>query len=129
MFNFQLNNDSQIGIAEEFGIKFSNEEDEIFKIAYSSSSNTFYTDRSEGGIHSFSNNFASKSIANYNAGEEVEIRLFADVASVEVFIDGGKLVFTDIVFPSQPYNKVELFSSNGSVKLSKAQIWSLDPVW
>ena len=127
--NFQLKNDSQIGIAEEFGIKFSNEEDETFKIAYSSSSNTFYTDRFKGGVNSFSDNFASKSISRYNPGEEVEIRLYVDVASVEVFVDGGKLVFTDIVFPSQPYNNVELFSTNGSVELSKAQIWSLTSIW
>ncbi len=59
----------------------------------------------------------------------MELHLFVDAASVEVFVDGGKLVFTDLAFPSQPYNKVELFSSKGSVKLSKAQIWSLNPIW
>jgi fructan beta-fructosidase len=129
VFNFQLKNGSQFGLADEFGIRLNNEKGEEFRIAYSHSKNEFITDRSEGGISSFSNNFAGIHTAPYQASNEVEIRVFVDEASIEVFVDGGKLVFTDIVFPSQPYNMVDIFSTNGSIKLHKAQVWSLSSVW
>jgi fructan beta-fructosidase len=129
VFKFQLKNDSQFGLPEEFGIALSNEKGETFKIAYSPANNTFYNDRTNGGENSFSDKFAGKSTAEYKAGETMEIHLFVDEASVEVFVDFGKLVMTDIVFPTEPYNKIELFSTNGSIKLRGAEMWSLKSIW
>jgi fructan beta-fructosidase len=129
VFKLELNNDSQFGSPEDFGIVLSNDKGEKFRIIYSAVEKQFLTDRSNGGISTFSDKFAGKSIAPYQAAKEMEIRVFVDEASVEVFVDGGKLVFTDIVFPTEPYNKVKLFSTNGSVKLQKASAWSLNSVW
>lgn len=128
-FNFQLNKESQFGAAEEFGIALSNNNEEVFKIAYSPSTHNFYTDRTKAGVHSFSDKFAGKSNANYKAGKNMEIRVFVDEASIEVFVDGGKLVMTDIVFPSESYNKIELFSSNGTLQLLEGHLWNLNKVW
>lgn len=126
---FQLTNDSQFGSPEEFGIVLSNEMGENFRIGYSPSKRVFFTDRNNAGVNSFSDKFAGKSIAAYKALNEMELRIFVDEASAEVFIDGGKLVFTDIVFPTKPYNKIELFSTNGSIKILEANVWSLNSVW
>ena len=128
-FSFQLKNDSQNDRAEEFGVVLKNDQGEEFKIGYLSSESVFYTDRSNGGLDSFSDNFAGKHSAEYRAGETMEIHLFIDEASVEVFIDGGLLVFTDIVFPTEPYNQVELFANNGNIKLNKCEVWSLNSIW
>lgn len=126
---FQLTNDSQFGSPEEFGIVLSNKKGEKFRIGYSPSETQFFTDRSNAGINSFSDKFASKSVVPYNASNEMELSVFVDEASVEVFVDEGKLVLTDIVFPTEPYNKVELFSTNGSIMFHKAEAWSLKSVW
>ncbi|WP_297100423.1 glycoside hydrolase family 32 protein [Draconibacterium sp.] len=127
--NFNLKPDSGDNAPEEFGIVLKNDKGEYFKIGYYHTENKFYTDRSEGGICSFSDNFAGLHTADYKAGETMNIHLFVDKASVEVFVDGGKLVFTDIVFPKESYDKIELFSTNGSVKLYEAEVWSLKSVW
>ncbi len=129
VFQFQLSNDSQFGLPEEFGITLSNEKGENFIIGYVPNQGEFYTDRSNAGDNSFSDNFAGKHTAKYKAGKTMEILLFIDEASVEVFVDNGKLVMTDIVFPNTPYNKLKLFSTNGNVKLQGAEIWSLKSTW
>lgn len=129
IFQFQLSNESQFGLPEEFGITLSNEKGETFIIAYSLNGNIFFTDRTNAGENSFSHNFAGKHTAKHKVGETLEIRLFVDEASVEVFVDNGKLVMTDIVFPGTPYNKLKLFSTNGNVKLQGAEIWSLKSIW
>lgn len=129
IFQFHLSNDSQFGLPEEFGISLSNQKGETFNIAYSPSKNIFITDRTDAGESSFSDNFSGKHIAEYKAGETMEIRLFVDEASIEVFVDNGKLVMTDIIFPSAPYNQIRLFSTNGNIKLNGAEMWSLKSVW
>lgn len=122
-FEFQLNNNP------EFGINLKNEKGESFKIGYSLQKGVFYTDRSNAGNNSFSDNFSGIHIANYKAGETMKIDLFIDEASIEVFIDNGKLVLTDIVFPTTPFNQLELFSTNGNINLIDAQIWNLKSIW
>ncbi|WP_320113211.1 glycoside hydrolase family 32 protein [Draconibacterium orientale] len=127
--NFSLKQNGQTSAAETFGIILKNNLGEYFKIGYSTPENIFYTDRTKGGINSFSENFAGLHTANYEAGETMNIHLFIDEASVEVFVDGGELVFTDIVFPTESYDKVELFSTKGSIELIEAEAWSLNSTW
>lgn len=128
-FKFQHKSNSQFGVPEEFGIKLSNEKGETFKIGYSPVNKTFFTDRTQAGQSSFSDKFSGKSVANYELQNSMEVRIFVDKASVEVFVDNGKLVMTDIVFPTEPYNKLELFSTNGVFKLDESEIWSLKSIW
>lgn len=129
VFSFQLKNNSQFGVSEELGVKLSNEKGETFVIGYSPPSATFFTDRTQAGLNSFSDNFASRSTAKYEPQNTMEVRIFVDEASVEVFVDKGKLVLTDIVFPTEPFTNVELYSTNGSFKLDGAEIWSLRSIW
>jgi fructan beta-fructosidase len=129
VFRIQQNSNSQFGVPEEFGILLSNEKGETFKIGYSPGKKTFFTDRTQAGQSSFSEQFASKSTANYELQNSAEMLVFVDEASVEVFVDNGKLVMTDIVFPTEPYNKLELFSTKGAFKLDGAEIWSLKSIW
>lgn len=129
VFRFQQKSNSQFGVPEEFGIKLSNEKGETFIIGYSPVNKTFFTDRTQAGQSSFYDKFASRSNANYELQNSSEVRIFVDESSVEVFVDNGKLVMTDIVFPTEPYNKLELFSTNGAFKLDGAEIWNLKSIW
>jgi fructan beta-fructosidase len=52
-----------------------------------------------------------------------------DVSSVELFADQGKVVLTDLFFPSQPFDSISLFSEGGKVDLLKGQMWQLKGIW
>lgn len=124
IFDFKANEGTH-----EFGIQLSNEKDEKVRIGYSKDESKIFVDRTEAGVSSFRNEFAALHVASYVADESLQFQVYVDEASVEVFVDGGKAVLTDIVFPSLPYNKVELFSTKGSVQVSFARVWGLRSIW
>ena len=72
--------------------------------------NDIFTDRTCSGRNDFDANFASewfsKACAPRLYNGRWEMSLFADHMSTELFADGGSRVFTQLVFPSLPYDRV-----------------------
>ncbi len=126
---FQLNEDSQFGIAEEFGLELSNSIGQTLRIGYDQTKRKFYIDRSKAGRFEFSTLFAAKHYAPYEAKSQLELRIFMDASSVEVFVDGGQLAMTDIVFPDAPYKQMKIYSLNGHTKLLESEFWNMDTIW
>ncbi len=124
LFDFSLNN-----VDSEFGIQLSNKNGEKVKIGYSKSEGNIYIDRREAGVSSFSEGFSAVQTAPYKADSSLQLHLYVDEASIEVFVDGGKVVMTDILFPNIPYNKVELFTTKGSIHVTGSKIWGLSSIW
>lgn len=60
---------------------------------------------------------------------EVEWTLLIDVASVEFFTAGGRVVVTDVFYPSEPFNTIELFTENGNVELVDGKITEIRSIW
>jgi fructan beta-fructosidase len=60
----------------------------------------------------FSDKFAGVSSASYDAGDKLEFHLYTDASSCELFVDGGRLVMTNLVFPSEPYSELFLFADD-----------------
>lgn len=113
----------------EFGIQLSNRNGEKVKIGYSQANAQIYIDRTEAGNASFSDEFAAVHTASFPKADSMQLHVYVDKASVEVFVDEGNLVLSDIVFPSVPYHKVELFSTKGSIEVTGARIWELASIW
>ncbi|MGN0214225.1 MAG: GH32 C-terminal domain-containing protein, partial [Muribaculaceae bacterium] len=58
---------------------------------------------------------------NLCKGTTYEIDIFVDKCSVEMFVDGGRIAMTNLVFPSQSFNAVE-FASQGDARVSDVVI-------
>lgn len=112
-----------------FGLTLENAMGELVKIGYSEENKQFFVDRIKSGDMSFSDKFTGIDYAPYNIGKEVQLHLYFDAASVELFVDGGKLVMTDIYFPTENFTKLSLFSENGEVKLKSGSIVNLNGIW
>ncbi|QIA07711.1 glycoside hydrolase family 32 protein [Draconibacterium halophilum] len=124
LFNFKQNKEGN-----EFGIQLSNKNGEKIKIGYSQNNSELYIDRTEAGTANFSDEFEAVHRTKYIAKQNLQFHVFIDKASIEVFVDNGNAVLTDIFFPGVSYNKVELFSTKGSTKVTNAAIWQLSSVW
>jgi fructan beta-fructosidase len=98
-------------------------------IGYSSDKKQFFVDRRNGGISGFSDKFASVSSAPYSAGKILGIHLFVDAASVELFADDGRLVMTNIVFPTEKYTRLKVFTTGGDISLERSEIYGLNRIW
>ncbi|MCP9767259.1 glycoside hydrolase family 32 protein [Lacihabitans sp. LS3-19] len=126
--NLTYNNIS--GNVENFGLILSNDNNEQVKIGYDKIKKAFFVDNTLNGWQSPNKDFAIISYAPYvlKTGK-VNLRLFLDRSSLELFADDDKVVFTNQFFSSEQYSKIEAFSQNGEVKLSDIKINTLKRIW
>jgi fructan beta-fructosidase len=125
LFGFEL----ATSPADTIGIILENTNKERLILGYSKSQRQFYIDRRTAGNSSFSKDFARISTASYDARPALKLHLFIDASSVEVFVDDGRLVMTNLVFPGEKYTSLKLFSKGGSSLLNKAIFYSLTGIW
>jgi len=111
------------------GIVFENNFKERLVIGYSTIKEQFYIDRRSAGNSGFSNEFAGISTAPYSAGATLKLHILVDAASVEMFVDDGRMVMTSLVFPTQRYTSLKLFSKGGPTILNKAAFYGLYKIW
>ena len=46
--------------------------------------------------------------------DEYKLDVFVDKCSVEIFLDGGKIAMTNLIFPTEPYNRMCFYSKGGT---------------
>ncbi len=122
-FKFLDTRVDSLGIILENGLK------ERFITGYSAAQKQFYIDRRVSGNSGFSKNFATISKAPYFAGTDLKLHMFVDASSVELFVDDGRLVMTSLVFPTEKFTRLILFSKNGNVILNKAEFHGIERIW
>jgi fructan beta-fructosidase len=114
---------------DSFGILLANDQGEKLTITCSGKSEQIIIDRSSAGSSLFSKEFAGSAKAPYQVGNKVQFRLLIDAASVELFVDGGKLVMTNLVFPAKKYDNLQFFCTGGDILLEKAEFYNLKGIW
>ncbi|MCO6479232.1 MAG: GH32 C-terminal domain-containing protein, partial [Phaeodactylibacter sp.] len=115
------------GAETGFGIALSNSKGEEYRAGYDTGNRVFYSDRTKAGKTGFSEKFAAKvhTAPRLSTGKTLRLHFFFDVASCELFADGGEVVMTDIFFPSEDFTDVKLFSNGGETKILSARIYPL----
>ncbi|WP_332694439.1 glycoside hydrolase family 32 protein [Halalkalibacter lacteus] len=59
----------------------------------------------------------------------VNLRIFMDATSVEVFVNDGEKVITNRIFPDADSTQFKLFTNGGKVSINRIESWKLDSVW
>ncbi|WP_420458686.1 glycoside hydrolase family 32 protein [Neolewinella sp.] len=112
-------------VADTLGVELRNIAGETLQVGYDAQTKTFYTDRRGAGPNDFSDRFA---LAPHRAprisnSDTLRLHLILDRASVEVFADGGATVLTDIVFPTEPFDRVVLIGEGEGTIYGLRSIW------
>ncbi len=58
-------------------------------------------------------------------GKTYHLDIFVDKCSVEIFVDGGRIAMTNLVFPTRPYDGLRFYSEGGQATVSNLAIHSL----
>ena len=79
-------------------------------------------------------NFNPKFSGVYDApltapGRKVNLHVFVDASSVEVFVNDGERVLTAISFPSGEGREVKLFGPQDRANISVLDVWNLKSSW
>ncbi|MEL6251881.1 MAG: glycoside hydrolase family 32 protein [Bacteroidota bacterium] len=116
---------------EFIALQLSNLKGGIVRVGYKTSSQEYFIDRQVAGKSDFHEDFATLDVAPAKTGEEniLDMRLFVDVSSVELFADEGRTVMTDIYFPTETFTQLSLLVVKGKAKILAGKVWELEGVW
>ena len=95
-----------------------NSKGEKVVISYNEAEGSIDFDRRRSGEGSFSDAFPTI-VTSPTYGEVRQLRIFIDRCSMEIFDGDGKMAMTNLVFPSEPYNRLSIQGK------AKARIYSL----
>jgi fructan beta-fructosidase len=120
----------EVGTASEFGLKVRTGQGEETLIGYNAIAGELFVDRTKSGQVAFSTLFPSRETAPLAAKKgRVELHIFVDWSSVEVFADDGQVSITDQIFPKPSSEGLALFANGGIAKLVSLHIWQLESIW
>ncbi|KAA6325839.1 fructan beta-fructosidase, partial [termite gut metagenome] len=112
--------------AEIIGFKLFNNLGELVDIFISLPEKKFYImDRKSSGKIDFSDRFATATSAPIETKKTYRLRLLIDKASIECFEGDGESSMTNLVFPSEPYNRIGFYAKGGEFTVKKFTIYEL----
>ena len=100
--------------ASSFELTLSNDVGNMLVVGFDRVANAYFIDRRHAGLNDFSAPFAGHHIAPRIAlTSTLELWLYFDASSVELFADDGLSVMTSLFFPHQPFDVMQLASDDG----------------
>ena len=58
-------------------------------------------------------------------GKTYHLNVFVDKCSVEIFVDGGRIAMTNLVFPTVPYNALRFYTQGGEAEVKNLKVHQL----
>lgn len=136
--NFILNRDDLnssdltflANLSKNLDVRIGNDNSEVIRLKWDPLAQQIIFDRTQSGLTDFKENFAGPVQKQPYQPEDrdVEVRLILDRSSVEVFIDKGRYVFTNQVFPRQPYSIMHV-ETDSTVIIKKFKHHTLTSIW
>ena len=113
------------GKSKKVSFALSNGKGEKVLMTYDVVKKTFAMDRTKSGNVSFSNDFPAVTEMPTGKSKNLKLRLFVDKSSIEAFVDNGKFVMTNCVFPSEPYNMIVFENDGNRYKINNMNIYKI----
>jgi fructan beta-fructosidase len=116
--------------SSEFGLKVRKGASEETVVGYDVARGEAFVDRARSGRTDFSPKFTGRHAAPLPVEEgRVELHVFVDRSSVEVFANGGRATLTDQIFPGPASDGVSLYAKGGAARLVSLEAWKLRSAW
>ncbi len=108
--------DLELSGTETSVITLSNSKGEKVIMTLDVHAHTFAMDRTAAGDCSFSQDFAAVTVAPlFNKHDTHHVTLFIDHCSIEAFGTNGEWAMTNLVFPSSPYNHIDVQGGKATI--------------
>jgi fructan beta-fructosidase len=112
--------------AEIIGFKLFNAKGELVDFHINLSEKKLYAvDRRNSGQTAFSSDFPAMTSAPVAVKPAYRLRLLVDKCSIECFEEQGEISMTNLVFPSEPYNRIGFYAKSGSYTVRKMEVFEL----
>jgi fructan beta-fructosidase len=119
------------GGASEFGLRVRKGDGEETVIGVNTEKPELFVDRARSGDITFDEHFSPRAAGpiTLSAGKSVELHIFVDRSSVEVFGNHGETVLSEAIFPKRASDGIELYSRDGQTRVLKMDVWKLKSVY
>jgi fructan beta-fructosidase len=116
----------EVGAGGEIGFKLRKGPHQETAVGVEVTKSQVFVDRTKSGDVSFAEHFAGRQSAPIAIGSRrlVQLHIFLDRSSVEVFADHGARVLSELLFPLAG-DAVELYSQGPESRIRKLDIWQL----
>ena len=115
--------------ASEIIFKLYNTLDEFISIVIDLNAQQLNVDRSQSSKNVFNSEFYKVHSAPVKLYALNTLHLIIDCSSIEVFINHGELVFTEIFFPTNDYNQIEIITNHGICFFKSLMMFPLNGIW
>lgn len=144
---YELALEITVGEAEIMGFNLFNDKGEKVDIYFNLPEKRLVMDRTKSGIVDFGKKSVSHEIEVHDRRKMTSINyiddfalatwapikkenkytldVFVDKCSVEIFLNGGKVAMTNLIFPSEPYNRMCFYSKGGSFQVDSFKAYRL----
>ncbi len=119
-----------VNLSKRIDLVLSNDNDESLSFTMDPESKALKVDRRGSGLTDFEDRFAGdiQTQSYIPATKNAEVRVICDASSIEIFVDKGRYIFTNQVFPQSPYTNL-LILSDDEATLSNFQLNQLTSIW
>lgn len=144
---YELSMRFTVGTAGVMGFRLSNEKDEVVDVYFNLPERKLVMDRTKSGIVDFGcksrphaleapdkrmsasinyiDDFALATWAPVVEAPSHSLDIFVDKCSVEIFLDGGRVAMTNLIFPNEPYNRISFYGKGGSYEVDGCKVYRL----
>ena len=130
VLTFDVSETTRMDFPGNFGITFSNKYEEYYTIGYDNVVKYYYADRRNSTSEDISEHFPSLQAIPYIINDETaEWRIIIDKSSIEFFTANGELVITNVVYPTEVFDQINVFAESGKINLIDAKITELKSIW
>lgn len=105
----------------------SNADGEKVTISYDGTTHTLKFDRRHGTFTDISHDFPTVTEApTFERDGKIDLRIYVDHGSVEVFAEDGRSVMTNLTFPEKPYTTLSI-QGTGKTAVNNLKVYELQP--
>lgn len=116
--------------AQSWGFEVRKGNSHTTEIGYIPSEQSLFIDRSLSGNTTFSDLFSKRQAATVAPiNRRIQLHIYVDDSSVEVFANNGQVVFSDLILPDQQDTGMRLYSKNGEIKIINLNVYRLQSIW
>ena len=114
----------------KFGLRLAQGGEHDVTVGYDAGTSSVFLDRTHPENADFSGKFRKYATAPLEPQDgTVQLHIFVDQSSVEVFANDGERTLTALMFPDPGSTSIELFSENGSTVVNNLRAWELRSIW
>lgn len=137
------------GTATVVGVDLYNEHNERVCLYFDMQAQKMVLDRTQSGLTDFGSYATTHAIENHDKRKEqsvnyqndfalatwaplsllksdsYDVQIIIDKSVLEIFVDGGRIAMTNLVFPSHPYGLLRFYAEGGESRFSNIDIYRL----